>query len=53
MNNSRLGATVSFPVARQQSLKFAVSRGVIVRTGTNFTALERRVSVALVHQEVT
>ncbi len=39
MNNSRLGATVSFPIARQQSLKFALSRGVIVRTGTNFTAL--------------
>jgi hypothetical protein len=39
MNNSRLGATVSFPVARYQSLKVALSRGVIVRTGTNFTAL--------------
>jgi hypothetical protein len=39
MNNSRLGATISLPVRRQQSLKVAVSRGVIVRTGTNFTAL--------------
>jgi hypothetical protein len=39
MNNSRLGATVSLPTGRQQSLKVAVSRGVIVRTGTNFTSL--------------
>lgn len=39
MNNSRLGATVSLPAGKQQSLKLAVSRGVIVRTGTNFTAL--------------
>jgi hypothetical protein len=39
MNNSRLGATVSVPTGKTQSLKFAVSRGVIVRTGTNFTAL--------------
>jgi hypothetical protein len=39
MNNSRLGATVAFPVSRQQSLKFAFSRGVIVRSGTDFTAL--------------
>jgi hypothetical protein len=39
MNNARLGATVAIPVTPRQSLKFAVSRGVIVRTGTNFTAL--------------
>ena len=36
MNNSRLGATVSFPMGRQQSLKVAYSSGVAVRTGTNF-----------------
>jgi hypothetical protein len=39
MNNSRLGATVSFPMGRQQSLKFAYSSGVAVRTGTNFRTL--------------
>jgi hypothetical protein len=39
MNNSRMGATVSLPLGKQRSLKFAVSRGVIVRTGTDFTAL--------------
>jgi len=36
MNNSRLGATVSFPMGRQQSLKVAYSSGVSVRTGTDF-----------------
>jgi outer membrane putative beta-barrel porin/alpha-amylase len=36
MNNSRLGATVSFPMTRFQSLKFAYSSGLLVRTGTNF-----------------
>jgi hypothetical protein len=39
MNNSRLGATVSFPMGRQQSLKVAYSSGVAVRTGTNFRTL--------------
>ena len=39
MNNSRLGATVSFPMGRQQSLKLAYSSGVAVRTGTNFRTL--------------
>jgi outer membrane putative beta-barrel porin/alpha-amylase len=39
MNNSRLGATVSFPMGRQQSLKFSYSSGVAVRTGTNFRTL--------------
>jgi len=39
MNNSRLGATVSFPMGRFQSLKFAYSSGVAVRTGTNFRTL--------------
>ena len=36
LNNSRLGATVSFPMGRQQSLKVAYSSGVAVRTGANF-----------------
>jgi hypothetical protein len=39
MNNSRLGATVSFPMGRNQSLKAAYSSGVAVRTGTNFRTL--------------
>ena len=36
MNNSRLGATVSFPMGRQQSLKVAYSSGVAVSTGSDF-----------------
>ena len=39
MNNSRLGATVSFPLGRQQSFKVAYSSGVAVRTGTNFRTI--------------
>ena len=39
MNNSRLGATVSFPMSRQQSLKVAYSSGVAVRSGSNFRTL--------------
>jgi len=39
MNNSRLGATLSFPMGRFQSLKFAYSSGVAVRTGTDFRTL--------------
>ena len=39
MNNSRLGATVSFPMGKQQSFKVAYSSGVAVRTGTNFRTL--------------
>jgi hypothetical protein len=39
MSNSRLGATISFPMGRQQSLKVAASSGVAVRTGTNFRTL--------------
>ncbi len=38
-NNSRLGATVSFPIARQQSLKFSYNSGMAVRTGTNFRTI--------------
>jgi hypothetical protein len=39
MNNSRLGATVSFPMGRQQSFKLSYSSGMLVRTGTNFRTL--------------
>ena len=39
MNNSRLGATVSFPMGRRQSFKVAYSSGVSARTGTNFRTL--------------
>lgn len=39
MNNSRLGATMSFPVGRRQSLKLAYSSGIAVRSGTNFRTL--------------
>jgi hypothetical protein len=39
MSNSRLGATLSFPMGRQQSLKLSYSSGVAVRTGTNFRTL--------------
>jgi hypothetical protein len=36
-NNSRLGVTLSLPVASAYSVKVAYSRGVSVRTGTNFS----------------
>jgi hypothetical protein len=36
INNSRLGATLSLPVAKRQSVKFAYSTGASVRTGANF-----------------
>ena len=35
--NSRLGATVSFPVSRHNSVKLYASTGATARTGTNFT----------------
>jgi len=35
--NTRLGGTVSFPLARRQSLRFAVSTGAWVRYGGDFT----------------
>ena len=37
IRNSRFGATASFPLFRQQSLKFAFSRGATTRVGANFT----------------
>jgi hypothetical protein len=36
-NNSRIGGTLSLPVARRQSAKISVSRGVIATRGGNFT----------------
>jgi hypothetical protein len=36
LSNTRLGATVSFPMGRQQSLKLAYSSGVAVRSGASF-----------------
>ena len=40
--NSRVGATVSFPITKRQSLKFSYSYGAIVRFGGNY----QNVSVA-------
>ena len=37
--NSRLGATLSIPASRRQSLKIAYSNGVSVRTGTDFSTI--------------
>jgi hypothetical protein len=36
--NSRIGGTLSLPLVRRQSLKFAVSHGVIVTRGGDFTS---------------
>lgn len=37
--NSRVGATLSVPIAKTQSVKIAISRGAIVSRGGNFTSL--------------
>ncbi len=37
--NSRLGGTVTIPINRNQSVKFAASRGVIATRGGDFTSL--------------
>jgi hypothetical protein len=39
VNNSRLGATLSIPAGRQQSIKIAYGSGVAVRTGTDFRTI--------------
>ena len=39
MNNSRVGATLSLPIAKSQSLKVAFSSGLAVRTGSDFRTL--------------
>jgi hypothetical protein len=36
-SNSRVGATVAFPVGRRHSIKLAASRGAIVRFGADFS----------------
>jgi hypothetical protein len=38
-SNSRLGATLSLPLGKSQSLKFSYSSGVAARTGSNFQTL--------------
>jgi hypothetical protein len=38
-SNSRVGATFVLPVAKRHSIKFAYSRGAIVRSGANFTTV--------------
>ncbi len=39
LNNSRLGVTVSVPVAARQSVKLAYSEGASVRTGSDFKVI--------------
>jgi hypothetical protein len=36
-SNTRVGATVAFPVGRRHAIKLAVSKGAIVRSGADFT----------------
>ncbi|MCU0250037.1 MAG: transporter [Vicinamibacterales bacterium] len=36
-SNSRVGATIAFPVGRRHSIKLAVSKGAIVRYGADFS----------------
>jgi hypothetical protein len=38
-SNSRVGATFVFPVGKRHSIKFAFSKGAIVRSGANFTTV--------------
>jgi hypothetical protein len=38
-NNSRMGATISLPVATKQSIKVSISRGVLTTRGGNFTSI--------------
>lgn len=38
-NNSRVGATASLPLTKNQSAKIAYSNGVTARTGTNFNTI--------------
>lgn len=39
LSNSRLGATLSLPMRKSQSLKIIYSRGAVVRSGQNFSTL--------------
>lgn len=38
-NNTRFGATLSFPLSKRQSLKVAYSAGATARTGSNFDTI--------------
>jgi len=38
-SNSRVGATFVLPVGKRHSIKFAYSRGAIIRSGANFTSI--------------
>jgi hypothetical protein len=38
-SNTRVGATIAFPVGTRHSIKIAVSKGAIVRQGADFTSL--------------
>jgi hypothetical protein len=38
-SNSRIGATLVFPVGQRNSMKIAVSTGAVVRSGANFNTL--------------
>jgi hypothetical protein len=39
VSNSRVGATVVFPVGNRQAVRVGFSRGALIRTGSNFTTL--------------
>jgi len=39
LSNSRVGATLSVPIGKSQSLKIAYSRGATARVGTNFSTI--------------
>ena len=52
MNNTRLGATVSFPMSRQQSLKFSYSSGVRGPDRDEFQNAQRGMAVAPVHKTI-
>jgi len=39
LSNSRFGLTGSIPIAKNQAIKLAFSRGAIVRAGSNFTTV--------------
>lgn len=39
LDNSRYGATLSYPLSKSQSLKVAYSRGAIVRASSNFSTI--------------
>jgi hypothetical protein len=38
-SNSRIGATMVLPVGKRHSVKFAYSRGAIIRSGADFTSI--------------